>query len=152
MLTTKEIRTKCTPTEMERYVGFTYHPDKCIGVNPQCQVQDKKYCSCCCKQDGDHSTHVWEDERIIVDRRTRQRNGHEEEYNSPIRWYNFQYSLFLKKNNVKEAIKYCKENCFDLAGDPDYIPSKLGFPNYSKLLEYIREAEINYPFSLSKTN
>jgi hypothetical protein len=147
MLTTKEIRRKCTAVEMEKYVGFKYYPSHCIGVNPSCS--DRIHCLCCCKRGGDHADHHWEDEIAISDTKTRHHAGRDEEYSSTIRWYNFQYALFISKNNVKEAIKYTKDNCFDIAGEPDYIPSKLGFPNYAKLLEYInnytRELALIYP-------
>lgn len=138
MLTTQKIRQQCSAAEMQKYVGFKYYPDKCIGAE--------------CKRKGNHADHVWEDEIIVVDKRIRKRNGHEEEYSAPIRWYNFQYSLFIKKDNIREAIKYNKENCFDLAGEPEYMPAKLGFLNYSKLLQYIQEAEQNAPFALVATN
>jgi len=50
----------------------------------------------------------------------------------PIRYYNFCYALAKSDFDIGKALKYAKENLFDLADDPVFLPGKLSETEYDQ--------------------
>ena len=129
-------------SEVWDLVGIKFRLNHCLGER-QCK-RDLIY-------SGGHEQHVWYDEILRIDEvffHSKNLYGKEKlnKIEIPIRFNNFLWAYMqTRKNNpsltelssIKKAMILVKEECFDLAGNPEKMSERLGFSSYKKFNEFV---------------